>query len=82
MTVLRTLPQLQKLDNVAITPEELKDAQRRGSYLQHPDDVQESEEEYTQQQQYNNRYRRQSVDAECSPVESASPVKNEVREFF
>lgn len=70
MTVLRTLPQLQKLDNVGVTPDEVKDAQRRGVYLQHPDDVPESEEEYTQQQQYNERY--------PSPVESASPVKNEV----
>lgn len=78
MTVLRTLPQLQKLDNVAITADELKEAQRRGAYLQHPDDVQESDEEYIQQQQqqYNtNRYRRPSAEADCSPPQAASPVK-------
>lgn len=74
-SVLRTLPQLQKLDNVAVTPEELKDAQRRGAYLQHPDDVQESEEEYVplqpqQQQQY--RFR-ESAERENSP--QASPIK-------
>lgn len=71
-TALRTLPQLQKLDNIAVTPEELKDAQRRGVYLTHPDDVQESEEEYVPQQQY--RY--QQGDSDCGP--QSSPVKQEV----
>lgn len=78
MTVLRTLPQLQKFDNIAVTPEELKEAQRRGAYLQHPDDAQESEEEYLpsqpqQQQPYNSRYR-DSAERELSPSQT-SPHK-------
>merc|ERR1711892_612718 len=35
-TVIRNIPQLQKLDNVAVTPEEMADAMRRGIYLDHP----------------------------------------------
>lgn len=50
--VLRALPQLQKLDNVAVTPDELREAQRRGKTLTHPDDPQESEEEYSNHYQY------------------------------
>lgn len=70
--VLRTLPQLQKLDNVAVTPEEIKEAQRRGAFLSHPDDVQETdEEEYVPQQQY-----RYPPEPEYSP--QISPNRQEV----
>ncbi|XP_056638772.1 cilia- and flagella-associated protein 410 isoform X2 [Diorhabda carinulata] len=49
LAVIRALPQLQKLDNVQITPEENRDAQRSGKILSHPEDSQdESEEEYVQ----------------------------------
>nr|XP_023015514.1 protein tilB homolog isoform X2 [Leptinotarsa decemlineata] len=47
MAVIKALPQLQKLDNVQVTQEELREAQRRGRTLYHPEDAQEdSEEEY------------------------------------
>ncbi|KAL1513984.1 hypothetical protein ABEB36_003315 [Hypothenemus hampei] len=74
LAVIKTLPQLQKLDNVAITQEELRDAQRRGKNLCHPDDVQdESEEDYqpSPPPQYN-RYQEYS-ETEYSPVQSRSP---------
>eukprot|EP00092_Neocalanus_flemingeri_P011190 GFUD01012054.1.p1 GENE.GFUD01012054.1~~GFUD01012054.1.p1 ORF type:complete len:379 (-),score=104.94 GFUD01012054.1:302-1417(-) len=35
-TVIRNIPQLQKLDNVAVTSEEMADAMRRGIDLDHP----------------------------------------------
>ena len=38
VTVIRTLPQLQKLDNVAIQADEMGDAMRRGMELVHPMD--------------------------------------------
>ncbi|XP_050510562.1 cilia- and flagella-associated protein 410 isoform X4 [Diabrotica virgifera virgifera] len=50
LAVIRALPQLQKLDNVQVTPEEIREAQRNGKILVHPEDSQdESEEEYVQQ---------------------------------
>ena len=36
MTVIRNLPQLQKLDNIAIQSDEMADAMRRGIELIHP----------------------------------------------
>ncbi|XP_072391556.1 uncharacterized protein [Diabrotica undecimpunctata] len=49
LAVIRALPQLQKLDNVQVTPEEIREAQRNGKILVHPEDSQdESEEEYVQ----------------------------------
>ena len=36
MTVIKNIPQLQKLDNVAVTSEEMADAMRRGLDLDHP----------------------------------------------
>ncbi|KAG8227551.1 hypothetical protein J437_LFUL000651, partial [Ladona fulva] len=39
-TVLKALPRLQKLDNVAVEPEEVQDAMRRGLDLYHPEDNQ------------------------------------------
>ncbi|PSN41090.1 hypothetical protein C0J52_10607 [Blattella germanica] len=38
-TVLRTLPNLQKLDNVTVQPEEVQDAMRKGRELVHPEDM-------------------------------------------
>ena len=35
-TVIRNIPQLQKLDNVAVTSEEMAEAMRRGLDLDHP----------------------------------------------
>ncbi|XP_060526560.1 cilia- and flagella-associated protein 410-like isoform X1 [Cylas formicarius] len=75
LAVIKTLPQLQKLDNVAITQEELRDAQKRGKTLTHPEDVQdESEEEYappSSPQQYT-RYQEYS-EPEYSPVQRSPP---------
>lgn len=47
--MIRSLPQLQKLDNQAIQIEELSEALKKGRILVHPDDDQEIEQE----QQYN-----------------------------
>ena len=41
-TVIRNLPQLQKLDNVVVQPDEVSDAMRRGIELIHPYDQDES----------------------------------------
>ena len=41
-TVIRNLPQLQKLDNVIVQPDEVADAMRRGVELIHPYDQDES----------------------------------------
>ncbi|XP_066139744.1 cilia- and flagella-associated protein 410 isoform X4 [Euwallacea fornicatus] len=74
LAIIKALPQLQKLDNVAITQEELREAQRRGKNLCHPDDVQEeSEEEYapaSPPQQY--RYSEYSEQEYC-PAQRVSP---------
>lgn len=76
MAVLRALPQLQKLDNVAVTPEELRDAQRKGRALTHPDDQPDSEEEVYVP---NNQYRYQE-EIEYSPQRSPSRQEVSVRE--
>ncbi|XP_071442817.1 uncharacterized protein [Hetaerina americana] len=39
-TVLKALPRLQKLDNIAVEPEEVQDAMRRGLDLYHPEEQQ------------------------------------------
>jgi hypothetical protein len=39
LTVLRALPNLQKLDNIPVQPEELQDALRKGRELVHPEDI-------------------------------------------
>lgn len=83
--MIKALPQLQKLDNVTITREELQEAQRKGKNLYLPHEVQdESEEEYapsTPPQQYQ-RYR--SYSPEYSPPPLQSPPRQEVGEeiFF
>ena len=38
MTVIKNLPQLQKLDNVMVQPDEVAEAMRRGVELIHPHD--------------------------------------------
>ena len=40
--MIRNLPQLQKLDNVVVQPDEVSDAMRRGIELIHPYDQDES----------------------------------------
>jgi len=42
VTVIRNLPQLQKLDNVAVQADEMADAMRRGVDLVHPLDAEPS----------------------------------------
>nr|CAI5848445.1 unnamed protein product [Callosobruchus analis] len=89
LAVIRALPQLQKLDNVAISQEEMREAQRRGKILVHPDDEtqEESEEEYqssptqaaVQQQPQYNRYQEYS-EQEYSPPQR-SPQRQEVTEY-
>lgn len=75
LSVIKALPQLQKLDNVQVTQEELKEAQRKGRTLCHPDDAQDSDEDYPQQQpQY--KYQEYS-ESEYSPVQR-SPPRQEV----
>lgn len=70
LAVIKALPQLQKLDNVQITQDELKEAQRRGKNLCHPDDAQdESEEEYNNTQY--NRY--QEPETEYTSVQRSPP---------
>lgn len=39
LTVLKTLPNLEKLDDVVVQPEEVEDAQRKGRILVHPDEM-------------------------------------------
>lgn len=79
--MIKALPQLQKLDNIAVTAEELREAQKRGRTLTHPDDPQESEEEYVptpqQPQQQYNRYQDYSDDY-GSPVQRSPPPRQEV----
>ncbi|XP_055688702.1 protein tilB isoform X5 [Lutzomyia longipalpis] len=76
--VLRTLPNLQKLDNIDVTPEELADA-RRGSVKR--DDVIYEDSSYPaepqpQQNQQQSQYRQQSPMRERSPGsdQEASPA--------
>lgn len=71
MAVLRTLPQLQKLDNVSVTQDELREAARKGRGLSHPEDPQDSEEEYIPQGQYQ-RYQEYPAENEYSPQQSPS----------
>ncbi|XP_044264839.1 cilia- and flagella-associated protein 410 isoform X4 [Tribolium madens] len=67
LAVIKALPQLQKLDNVQVSQEELREAQRKGRVLCHPDDAQDSEEEYAppQPQYYS--------ESEYSPVQRSPP---------
>ncbi|KAK9752631.1 hypothetical protein QE152_g4136 [Popillia japonica] len=53
LAVLWVLPHLQKLDNIPVSPEEVKEAQRRGKLLSHPDDPDDCEDE----EEYNSKYR-------------------------
>lgn len=46
LAVLRALPHLQKLDDVAVTPEELSDANKRGQLLNHPEDEEQNHGDY------------------------------------
>lgn len=61
MTVLRNLPNLEKLDNVVVHPEEVQEAMRKGVHIPDSDD-----EGYPQQQESYGQYRRQRS-CESSP---------------
>lgn len=61
MTVLRNLPNLEKLDNVPVLPEEVQEAMRRGAHIPDSDD-----EGYPQTQESYGQYRRQRS-CESSP---------------
>ncbi|XP_065168917.1 dynein axonemal assembly factor 11 isoform X1 [Atheta coriaria] len=83
--VLRALPQLQKLDNVAVTPDELREAQRRGKTLTHPDDPQESEEEYSNHYQYQEQQvppSQQEYSPQRSPSRQESEIEIEEDEYL
>ncbi|XP_060808710.1 cilia- and flagella-associated protein 410 isoform X1 [Amyelois transitella] len=68
MTVLRNLPNLEKLDNVPVQPEEVQEAMRRGSLIPDSDD-----EGYPQQeQQAYSQYRPRSCDS--SPSRESMPA--------
>ncbi|XP_018332927.1 uncharacterized protein F09G8.5 isoform X3 [Agrilus planipennis] len=78
LTVIRALPQLQKLDNIAITQEEVRDAARKGRILTHPEDPHESEEEVEEEeyvpdrQQYSRYPTEQYQEQQYSPQRSPS----------
>ncbi|XP_063898043.1 uncharacterized protein LOC110380414 isoform X8 [Helicoverpa armigera] len=63
MTVLRNLPNLEKLDNVPVQPDEVQEAMRRGIHIPDSDD-----EGYPQQQESYGGYRQRSC--ESSPERS------------
>ncbi|XP_013143623.1 PREDICTED: uncharacterized protein LOC106107346 isoform X1 [Papilio polytes] len=67
MTVLRNLPNLEKLDNVIVQPEEVQEAMRRGAHIPDSDD-----EGYPQQQETYGQYRRQRS-CESSPDREPEP---------
>ncbi|CAH1123813.1 unnamed protein product [Ceutorhynchus assimilis] len=67
LAVIKTLPQLQKLDNLAISEDELREAQRRGKTLCHPDDAQEEIYSPSPPQQQYNRYQEDSEPEYRSP---------------
>ncbi|XP_068621719.1 dynein axonemal assembly factor 11 isoform X8 [Battus philenor] len=67
MTVLRNLPNLEKLDNVNVQPEEVQEAKRRGAHIPDSDD-----EGYPQQQETYGQYRRQRS-CESSPERETEP---------
>lgn len=79
LAVIRALPQLQKLDNIQISPDELKEAQRKGRVLTHPDEGEESEEEYAPQYS-NNRYQENNTRFQEYQEQEyqASPTRQEV----
>lgn len=77
--MLRSLPQLQKLDNIQVTQEELREAQKRGKVLIHPEEPHESEEEeYIPPQPQYNRYQNADYPAEQEYSPQRSPSRQEV----
>ncbi|XP_018573903.1 acidic leucine-rich nuclear phosphoprotein 32 family member A isoform X2 [Anoplophora glabripennis] len=80
LSVIKALPQLQKLDNVQISQDEQREAQRKAKNLYHPEEEQDvsEEEEYvapTPSQQYN-RYQ-EYPEQEYSPPVQRSPPRQE-----
>ncbi|KAI5643649.1 leucine-rich repeat domain-containing protein [Phthorimaea operculella] len=68
MTVLRNLPNLEKLDNVSVQPEEVTEAMRRGVYIADSDD-----EGYPQQQQEAYSQCRRQRSSDSSPEREPPP---------
>lgn len=76
LIVLRALPNLEMLDNVSVTPEELSDAMKGGHAVQSQEEVyedaysngggQQQAQQQQQQQQNQQQYRQQSPIREVS----------------
>ncbi|KAG5887115.1 hypothetical protein JTB14_000746 [Gonioctena quinquepunctata] len=87
LAVIKALPQLQKLDNIQVSPDELRDAQRRGKTLYHPDAQEESDEEYQvrqsspPQRRPNNVHREQYPSPPITPELQRSPTQQETTEY-
>lgn len=73
--MLKALPQIQKLDNVSVSNEELKEAQKKGRNLVHPEEQVESEDDdyIVQQQNYSNNRYVEYPEPEYSPTQRISP---------
>ncbi|KAL4712227.1 hypothetical protein ACJJTC_011088 [Scirpophaga incertulas] len=69
MTVLRNLPNLEKLDNVPVQPDEVQEAMRRGRHIPDSDD-----EGYPQQQEAYSQYR-QERSCDSSPEREQEPYR-------
>lgn len=81
LAVIKALPQLQKLDNVDISREELQEAQRRGKNLYLPNEAhEESEEEYGTSSPPQQYQRYENYSPEYSPPQLQSPPRQEVGE--
>lgn len=76
--MLRSLPQLQKLDNVTVQIDELSEALKKGRILSHPESEQEIEPEpqqYNQQPTYRNS---QGYSEQYYQNAEKSPTRQEV----
>lgn len=82
LSVIKTLPQIQKLDNIPVSAEELREAQKKGRSLTDPREAQESEEE---EEVYvpppANRYQEYS-ESEYSPPQRISPRQEPEYEIY
>ncbi|XP_028173615.1 cilia- and flagella-associated protein 410 isoform X2 [Ostrinia furnacalis] len=72
MTVLRNLPNLEKLDNVPVHPEEVQEAMRRGVHIPDSDD-----EGYPQQETYGQYRRQRSCDSSPERDECRAPPRHD-----
>ncbi|CAH0777718.1 unnamed protein product [Bemisia tabaci] len=80
LTVIRNLPNLKKLDNVEITPDEKREAARRGHILQHPDLTDTSpEESETEDVQYQ---RSQIIEEQSRPSPESEDSPSRDRDIY